>query len=239
MIKCKSCKSVFDKKYVRTIPIGSPYKAVEGHILQCPLCMAELDKFELTRTTKGSELLPDASNYDKYCYEPFLATTDNLICKWDTNLNTLVVLLIKRKDNPFKGLYAFPGGFVDQTDSEISKCASRELQEEAGLSINGFQQFKTYGSPNRDPRGYCISTVFYQIIHHTKDLDIVVGSDAEEYKWHPVNSNEELAFDHKQIIKDFVAKFISSDDLFKQLAYKTPLTEFDLHYAIANILFEK
>lgn len=239
MIKCKQCKSVFDKQYIVQRPIGSPYKAVDGHILQCPLCMAEIDQFELTRTTKGSELLPDASNYDKYQYEPFMATTDNLICKWDHNLNTLVVLMIERKDNPFKGLFALPGGFVDQTDAEISDCASRELKEEAGLKLQNFKQFKTYGSPTRDPRGYVISTVFYTVLDHKTQLNVVVGSDANSYKWHPVNSEELLAFDHKKIIYDFVAEIIRSDDLFKVLVAKSGIPAFDLHYLIGGLLFKK
>lgn len=71
MIKCKNCKSIFDRKYIKKHLSGSPYRGHEETLLKCPLCLANIDEIELKRTTKGSELLDDCSNYDKYAYEPF------------------------------------------------------------------------------------------------------------------------------------------------------------------------
>jgi len=200
MIKCKKCKSIFDKQYLTNRPSGSPYKGHVETLLTCPLCSSIIDNFELKRTTKGSELLDDCSNYDKYAYEPFLGTTDNLIVNIVNG--KAKVLVIERAANPFKGLYALPGGFIDQTDSDASVCAVRELKEETDLVLNDFFQFKTYASKNRDPRGYVISIVYATILHNA-DLKVTAQDDASAYKWIDIDSEETLAFDHNLIINDF------------------------------------
>mgnify|MGYP000745778505 CR=1 FL=1 len=70
------------------------------------------------------------------------------------------ILLIKRKNQPFEGKWALPGGFVD-IDEEIDAAAYRELKEETSISEINLKQFQTFGKLGRDPRGRTISIVYY------------------------------------------------------------------------------
>src|SRR5436305_4241303 len=69
------------------------------------------------------------------------------------------VLLIRRRQPPFAGMWAIPGGFVDM-DEPLEAAARRELREETGLSAGELTQLHTFGDPGRDPRGRTISVVF-------------------------------------------------------------------------------
>ena len=73
--------------------------------------------------------------------------------------NPSCVLLIKRKNDPFAGQWAFPGGFIDEGE-DPADAAARELEEETGLTGIALKPFRFYGQPNRDPRFHCISCVF-------------------------------------------------------------------------------
>src|SRR3954468_12372163 len=75
----------------------------------------------------------------------------------------LQLLLIKRKNEPFKGMWAFPGGFVED-DEDLEPAAIRELEEETGLKVPALQQLYTFGKPKRDPRGRTVSVVYYTFI---------------------------------------------------------------------------
>ncbi len=110
------------------------------------------------------------------------------------------VLLIQRKNDPHKDKWAFPGGFVDM-DEDLITAASRELKEETGIDFSNLKQFKTYGAPNRDPRGRTISVVFYAFTE--KAIDAIGMDDASDAQWFSLNNIPELAFDHDLIIKEF------------------------------------
>ncbi len=71
------------------------------------------------------------------------------------------VLLIQRKNPPFKGLWALPGGFVDMNET-LEEAVKRELQEETGIQIENLQQFKAYSRVDRDPRERAISVAGIQ-----------------------------------------------------------------------------
>lgn len=121
-------------------------------------------------------------------------------------------MVIQRAFNPFKGLYALPGGFIDQTDESASVCAVRELKEETNLVLNNFFQFKTYASKNRDPRGYVVSIVYANVLFGA-ELKVTAQDDASAYKWIDIESEEILAFDHNQILNDFKKYLISRYNL--------------------------
>lgn len=72
----------------------------------------------------------------------------------------LQVLLIQRKNDPFQGKWAIPGGFVED-DEDLDTAAARELEEETGIKVEQIQQFYTFGKPDRDPRGRAISVSYY------------------------------------------------------------------------------
>lgn len=114
------------------------------------------------------------------------------------------ILLIERGNEPFKNRWALPGGFVDM-DEDIHVSAYRELKEETSLSDIELDQFRAYGKPGRDPRGRTISIVYFGILKNDQQ-DIQAGDDAKNTQWFSLNKLPELAFDHSQIISDFIQK---------------------------------
>ncbi len=113
---------------------------------------------------------------------------------------TWEILLIKRKNEPFAGKWALPGGFVE-TDEKVIVGAVRELKEETGISVTQSQlRFIDYfDTPDRDPRGRLISFAFEAVID--PDVRVEAGDDAGDAKWYSVDKLPELAFDHKDIIE--------------------------------------
>ena len=101
------------------------------------------------------------------------------------------------------GTWALPGGFVE-IDEDLHAGALRELEEETGLKSIALAQFKTYGTPGRDPRGRTISVVYYGLLTN-ESQKIEAGDDAAEASWFELNELPELAFDHEEILKDFIA----------------------------------
>ena len=83
-----------------------------------------------------------------------LLTTDCVICDRDGR-----VLLIRRKNEPFKGTYALPGGFVDIGETVEAACR-REALEETGLAVGELRLVGVYSDPYRDPRGHTVSIVY-------------------------------------------------------------------------------
>lgn len=106
------------------------------------------------------------------------------------------ILMIKRKNDPFKGKWALPGGFVEKGES-LQDAVVREIKEETGLDVFVTGMAGVFSDPDRDPRGV-ISVVYL--------LDMVVGSklkagdDAAEAKFFDVNDLTDVAFDHREII---------------------------------------
>ena len=92
----------------------------------------------------------------------------------------LAVLLIKRKDEPFKGAWALPGGFVNENES-LERAAARELYEETGLSGMRLEQLAAFGDPGRDPRGHCVSIAWVSFRASAPSLS--PGDDAIEAEW--------------------------------------------------------
>ena len=136
-----------------------------------------------------------------YNYPKPSVTTDCIVLKLAGAIKK--VLLIKRKHDPFMGKWALPGGFVE-IDEDLEAGANRELEEETGLKNIALTQFKTYGTPGRDPRGRTISVVYYGFSTN-KSPKIEAGDDAAEASWFDLNDLPELAFDHEEILKDFIA----------------------------------
>lgn len=109
----------------------------------------------------------------------------------------LNVLLIRRGNEPFKGCWAFPGGFMNM-DETAEDAAKRELKEETGLSVDSLKQFHTFTTVDRDPRGRTISIAFFAKVNMS---DVIGNDDAAEAQWFAVDKIPPLAFDHKQIME--------------------------------------
>ena len=109
------------------------------------------------------------------------------------------VLLIRRKNEPFKGAYALPGGFVDIGETVEAACR-REVFEEAGVVVGELHLVGVYSDPRRDPRGHTVSIAFVTLLPRAPRAK--AGSDAEAAEWVKDWRNVDLAFDHAEIIAD-------------------------------------
>jgi 8-oxo-dGTP diphosphatase len=109
------------------------------------------------------------------------------------------VLLIRRKNDPFQGKWAIPGGFVDD-DEKVIDAAKRELQEETGVENIPLTQFGGYGDPGRDPRGRTVSIAYWCLLERKPPAS--AGDDAANCHWFDLNDPPEMAFDHAQILSD-------------------------------------
>ena len=107
------------------------------------------------------------------------------------------VLLIQRGNEPFKGSWAFPGGFMNM-DETAEECAVRELEEETGVRISGLHQIGAFSKIDRDPRGRTITVAYLAIVN--QPLDARGMDDAKGAAWFPMNKLPKLAFDHEEIM---------------------------------------
>jgi 8-oxo-dGTP diphosphatase len=115
------------------------------------------------------------------------------------------LLLIRRKNEPFKGQWALPGGFVG-INEELEAAAERELAEETGLVNVTLEQMHTFGKCGRDPRGRQITIVFTGTA--TEGLNkIKAGDDAAKARWFDIEKlPKDLAFDHSEVVKFAIEK---------------------------------
>jgi 8-oxo-dGTP diphosphatase len=136
-----------------------------------------------------------------YTYKyPRAALTVDAVVYTEEN-NKRYILLIERGKEPFKNKWALPGGFIEM-DETLETACKRELFEETGLQVERMTQFKTYDAIDRDPRHRTISVVYFTELEERKP---VKGSDdASQANWFPIDNLPELAFDHKQIIEEFI-----------------------------------
>ena len=111
------------------------------------------------------------------------------------------VLLIQRGIDPYKGCWAFPGGFMNM-DETTEQCAIRELEEETGLKISNLHQIGAYSKVDRDPRGRTITVAYLAIVD--SPLDVKGQDDAANAAWLPINALPTLAFDHADIMADAI-----------------------------------
>ncbi len=125
-------------------------------------------------------------------------TTDTIVyCLKDQS-----ILFIKRGNDPFKDCFALPGGFLDPTDESVEAAATRELKEETNIDASNLKQLYTVGSPQRDPRGYSVSVIFYIFVEDF--VEARAGDDAKDFKWINIKEIPELAFDHNEIVEKFL-----------------------------------
>jgi 8-oxo-dGTP diphosphatase len=140
---------------------------------------------------------------------PRPATTVDIIV-FTIRQNRLHILLINRGIEPFKGVLALPGGFVN-THETLFDAAQRELQEETDITDFHLKMFGIFDDIERDPRDRVLSVGFYAIIP-SHDIIVEAGSDAENADWYVYEDLPALAFDHNKIVK---------------LAFKTLITDLE------------
>ena|SRR3989338_2909715 len=141
-------------------------------------------------------------------------TVDVLIFTIQESL--LKIALIKRGVEPFKNMWAIPGGFV-HLDESLEEAAKRELAEEAGVKDVYLEQLYTFGDPKRDPRERVI-TVSYIALIPSEHIKLTAKTDASEARWFSTADLPKLAFDHKQIL-DYALERLRLKIQYSNIAY--------------------
>lgn len=160
--------------------LGPVVRTHEANGLKAPYCETVLRTVEFKY---GSH----------YIYCPRL-TVDMIVRKGDS------ILLVERKYEPYG--WAIPGGFVDYGEM-VEHAARRELLEETGIEVSGVEMLGVYSDPARDPRGHTVSVVYYT----ETDMEPTAGDDAKNAVFHRIDElPEDIVFDHKQIIRDYLIK---------------------------------
>ena len=170
-----------------------------------------------------------------YKYPHPSVTTDCVIFGFDgTRLN---ILLIERGIEPYKGRWAFPGGFLN-IDEAAEDGARRELFEETGLQTAYIRQFHTFSAPDRDPRERVISIAYYALVRLS---DVKAGDDAAKAQWFPLDKVPSLAFDILRMATTELRRQIHFEPIgFELLPPKFTMTQLQhLYEAILSVKFDR
>ncbi|MDO8389660.1 MAG: NUDIX domain-containing protein [Actinomycetota bacterium] len=157
----------------------------------------------MKRTTSSGEV---PTGYDPLQFPAFAVTVDVVILT--VSDGALHLLLVRRGESPFEGMWAIPGGFKRPTET-LDEAARRELREETGVDVASLLvQFGAFGDPQRDPRMNVVTIGYLAVI---RDVGaIVAGSDAADAALIPVSEvldgKLELAFDHRRIVCDAIER---------------------------------
>lgn len=144
--------------------------------------------------------MEDMKREHRYDYPRPAVTSDIAVLRLDMIPE---ILLIQRKADPFRHMWALPGGFINMKET-LEEAARRELLEETAIRAGELIRFDTYDAPERDPRGRTITQVFVMIWKTEMGIP-KAGSDAAGLKWFGLNELPELAFDHQKIVADVIS----------------------------------
>ena len=175
-----------------------------------------------------------------FCYKyPHPAVTADCVIFGFDGIN-LKVLLIERGIEPYKGKWAFPGGFVNMNES-CEEGALRELKEETGLSTAYIEQFHTFSNPQRDPRERIITVAYFALV---RIQEVKGGDDAAQAAWFALDEVPQLAFDHDRILREALKRLrerIHFEPIgFELLPEKFTMRELqNLYEAILDVHFDR
>lgn len=118
-----------------------------------------------------------------------------------------MILLIARKNPPFQGSWALPGGFIEYGRETIEECAVREAKEETGLDVRLKMLLGVRSRPDRDPRGHTVTLVYLcEPLPPERSRTARADDDASDLTWLEPDpqllENTEFAFDHRDILLD-------------------------------------
>jgi len=119
----------------------------------------------------------------------------------------LKVLLVKVKKEPFRGLWAVPGGLVKPSET-VDMCAKRNLLAAAESDDVFFEQLYTFGEVDRDPHGRVVSVTYYALLPNS-EAKLKPSSVYDAIEWHPIDSLPELAYDHDKVVRFAVERLRS------------------------------
>lgn len=137
-------------------------------------------------------------------YQPHIFVTVDIVVtrKYEGEIQ---ILLIQRKNEPFQNYWALPGGFVDKNE-HIEAAAKRELLEETNIQLFQVKQIGAFGDPNRDPRHHTLSVAYYGEVDALAEAN--AQDDAKSVQWFSLNELPALAFDHHDIVREAIEKYI-------------------------------
>ena len=150
-------------------------------------------------------------------YERPSVTVDVLLLRMKKDLSCLQTLLIRRRNHPYLGCWALPGGFVEQGES-AAEGALRELMEETnvtGFTVDDIHEIGLFSKPGRDPRGWIVSDAFLVPVKR-EDVHFKAGDDAADAAWITIARDGDtlvfpegvrLAFDHADVLKKAFALY--------------------------------
>lgn len=147
-----------------------------------------------------------------YSYPMAGLTADCILLRKNRD-NEIFVLLIKRGGEPYRDRLAIPGGFLNTETETLKEACIREIQEEVSVKLFASQVvfFRMADKIDRDPRGRTISAIFSAILDDKQVKQVCAGDDAAGFAWIPftkdVISNLNLAFDHTDILSDFLQSY--------------------------------
>ena len=173
-----------------------------------------------------------------YDYPHPAVATDCVVFGFDGR--ELKILLVERGIEPFKGMWAFPGGFL-RMDETAEQCAMRELKEETGLNLNYLKQLGAFSDIHRDPRERVVSIAFYALAQKS---EVQGGDDAAKAQWFPIDDVPHLAFDHDYILRKAMKK-LREDIHFEPIGFDLLDKEFTmpelqrLYEAILGVQFDR
>jgi 8-oxo-dGTP diphosphatase len=144
--------------------------------------------------------------YDPSQFPAFAVTVDVVILTMSAGM--LHVLLVRRGEAPYEGMWAIPGGFKRPNET-LDEAAKRELREETGVDAAPvLTQFCAYGDPGRDPRMNVVTVAYLAVLRDVGAIE--AGTDAADAALTPVSDvlhgKLQLAFDHQRIVRDSIER---------------------------------
>ena len=172
--------------------------------------------------------MPTLSRSEKVSASPARPFTTVDVIIFTVLEGELKLLLVQRPqapDEPFPGQWALPGGYVDITrDANLQACARRKLKEKTGVTSPYLEQLGSWGSQDRDPRGWSSTHVYFALVP-AAELKPVKGGNAADVAWESVDAvvaSRALAFDHSDILEVAVSRLRSKVEYTSLPAYLLP-----------------
>jgi ADP-ribose pyrophosphatase YjhB (NUDIX family) len=162
----------------------------------------------------------------------FKVGVDNVIFSVDTQRNRLLILLVKRRNDPFANYFSLPGTLVRRGES-LETAAYRTLSEKIEVENLYLEQLYTFGEPGRDPREYqdavenrYLSVSYFALVRYEDTTLITKGN--KKAVWHSLKEIPQLAFDHNRIV-DYGYQRLKNKLEYSPIAFKVLPEAFTLN----------